>query len=110
MHIAPPHELTTLTSPWLFNWWGMDILGPFTQGSYQNRYLIVAVDYFTKWIEAEALAKITSSTFFCFNTRPFPPRWGWRRPLDAARAPRYTQKYPPIFIARGAPNPHLAPG
>ena len=26
MHLAPPHELTTLSSPWPFAWWGMDIL------------------------------------------------------------------------------------
>ncbi|MCI35165.1 hypothetical protein A2U01_0056386, partial [Trifolium medium] len=30
MHLAPPHELKSLSSPWPFAWWGMDILGPFT--------------------------------------------------------------------------------
>lgn len=36
----------------------MDILGPFAPTPRQLRYLIVVVDYFTKWIEAEALEKI----------------------------------------------------
>ena len=48
MHLAPAHELKTLSSPWPFTWWGMDILGPFVQGSYQNKFLIVVVEYFTK--------------------------------------------------------------
>ncbi|XP_058774357.1 uncharacterized protein LOC131648633 [Vicia villosa] len=60
MHLAPPNELKSLSSPWPFAWWGMDLLGPFVTGSNQNKYIIVAVDYFTKCIEAEPLAKITS--------------------------------------------------
>ncbi|MCI58484.1 RNA-directed DNA polymerase (Reverse transcriptase), partial [Trifolium medium] len=40
--------------------WGVDILGLFTPTDRQIRYLIVAVDYFTKWIEAEAVASISS--------------------------------------------------
>ncbi|MCI47116.1 gypsy retrotransposon integrase-like protein [Trifolium medium] len=59
MHLAPPNELKTLLSPWPFAWWGMNIRGPFPTAAGQNKYLIVAVDYLTKWIEAEPLAKIT---------------------------------------------------
>ncbi|GAU34117.1 hypothetical protein TSUD_65960 [Trifolium subterraneum] len=61
MHLAPANELKTLISPWSFAWWGMDILGPFPTVARQAKYLIVAVDYFTKWIEAEPLAKIGAS-------------------------------------------------
>ncbi|KAK2999521.1 hypothetical protein RJ639_019008 [Escallonia herrerae] len=39
----------------------MDILGPFPIASGQRRFVIVAIDYFTKWIEAKALATITST-------------------------------------------------
>ncbi|MCI60209.1 gypsy retrotransposon integrase-like protein, partial [Trifolium medium] len=60
MHLAPPVELKTISSLWPFAWWGMDLLGPFPIAPGQNRYLIVAVDYFTKWIEAEPLASITA--------------------------------------------------
>ncbi|GAU30613.1 hypothetical protein TSUD_62330 [Trifolium subterraneum] len=48
MHLAPANELKTLISPWPFAWWGMDILGPFPTAARQVKYLIVAVDYFTK--------------------------------------------------------------
>ncbi|GAU34804.1 hypothetical protein TSUD_394300, partial [Trifolium subterraneum] len=61
MHLAPANELKTMISPWPFAWWGIDILGPFPTAARQVKYLIVAVDYFTKWIEAEPLAKISAS-------------------------------------------------
>ena len=37
----------------------MDILGPFPPASGQRKFLLVAIDYFTKWVEAEPLAQIT---------------------------------------------------
>ncbi|RDY10138.1 Tf2-6, partial [Mucuna pruriens] len=40
--------------------WGIDILGPFPIASGQLKFLTVAVDYFTKWIEAEPVATITT--------------------------------------------------
>ncbi|XP_057747805.1 uncharacterized protein LOC130966998 [Arachis stenosperma] len=57
-HVAPPEELISITSPWSFAKWGLDLLGSFSQAHGQVKYLIVGVDYFTKWIEAEPLATI----------------------------------------------------
>ena len=56
----PPEMLTSINSPIPFAMWGMDILGPFPLASAQRKFLIVAIDYFTKWIEAKPLAKITT--------------------------------------------------
>ncbi|GAU42123.1 hypothetical protein TSUD_350970 [Trifolium subterraneum] len=76
MHIASANELKTLISPWPFAWWGMDILGPFPTAARQVKYLIVAVDYFTKWIEAEPLAKIGASHILRFFKRNVLARFG----------------------------------
>ena len=38
----------------------MDILGPFPVASGQRKFIVVAINYLTKWIEAKALAKITT--------------------------------------------------
>nr|GFB33445.1 reverse transcriptase domain-containing protein [Tanacetum cinerariifolium] len=40
-------------------WWGMDVLGPLLKASGKVRIVIMAVDYFTKWIEAKPLSKTT---------------------------------------------------
>ncbi|XP_074337002.1 uncharacterized protein LOC141674180 [Apium graveolens] len=56
----PPKMLTSINSPIPFAIWGMDILGPFPMATAQRKFLIVAIDYFTKWIEAKTLAKITT--------------------------------------------------
>ncbi|GJW32086.1 reverse transcriptase domain-containing protein [Tanacetum coccineum] len=51
----------SITSPWPFHKWGIDIAGPFPKGPGKVKFLIVAIDYFTKWIEAKAVATITGS-------------------------------------------------
>nr|GFB10882.1 reverse transcriptase domain-containing protein [Tanacetum cinerariifolium] len=51
--------MTPITAPWLFYKWGIDIAGPFPEGPRKVKFLIVAMDYFTKWIEAKAVATIT---------------------------------------------------
>lgn len=38
----------------------MDILGPFPTTPGQSKFLLAAIDYFTKWVEAKALANITT--------------------------------------------------
>jgi ribonuclease HI/transposase InsO family protein len=53
------NELIPVTSAWPFQKWGMDIVGPFPQAAGQVKFLLVAIDYFTKWVEARPLAKIT---------------------------------------------------
>ncbi|GKB05850.1 reverse transcriptase domain-containing protein [Tanacetum coccineum] len=40
---------------------GIDIAGPFPKGPGKVKFLIVAMDYFTKWIEAKPVATITSN-------------------------------------------------
>ena len=51
-------HLNPISSPWLFAQWGLDILGPFPRATGNRRFVLIAVDYFTKWAEAEALANI----------------------------------------------------
>jgi len=38
----------------------MDIIDPFSPGKGQTKFILVGVDYFTKWIEAEPLASISA--------------------------------------------------
>ena len=56
---SPPTELKSISTPWSFFKLGMNLFGPFKAAPGQLQWLIVAVDYFTKWIEAEPVATIT---------------------------------------------------
>lgn len=46
-----------------FATWGIDIMGSFTLATGQRKFLIVVIDYFTKWVEAEPLATITKARY-----------------------------------------------
>ncbi|GJR08088.1 reverse transcriptase domain-containing protein [Tanacetum coccineum] len=59
----------------IFDVWGIDFMGPFLS-SRGNKYILVAVDYLSKWVEAKALptndarvvVKILKSLFARFGT------------------------------------------
>ena len=59
---APPQPLHSLAAPWLFSAWGMDVIEPVipkTSNGYE--YILVAIDYFTKWVEAVSYKSITQA-------------------------------------------------
>ncbi|GJS22217.1 reverse transcriptase domain-containing protein [Tanacetum coccineum] len=45
----PKNNMISITSAWPFQKWGMDTMGPLPEAPGKIKYLIVAVDYFTKW-------------------------------------------------------------
>lgn len=55
----PAERLHLLSSPWLFHKWGIDMLGLLSIGMCQLKYLIVETNYFSKWVEAKPVAKIS---------------------------------------------------
>jgi len=69
-------HLHYILSPWPFAKWGMSILGPFSPGKGQVKFLIVAADYFTKWIEAKPLTTITAQQVHQFVWKDIICRYG----------------------------------
>nr|XP_009769810.1 PREDICTED: uncharacterized protein K02A2.6-like [Nicotiana sylvestris] len=55
-NISRRHKIpmTTIQEVEVFDLWGIDFMGPFVT-SYGNKYILVAVDYVSKWVEAVAL-------------------------------------------------------
>ncbi|XP_071728473.1 uncharacterized protein [Rutidosis leptorrhynchoides] len=55
----PRHDMIPVNSPWPFHKWAIDIVGPFPAGPGNVKFPIVAIDYFTKWVEAKTVRTIT---------------------------------------------------
>ena len=77
----PSEYLTPMMAPWLFAQWRLDILGPFPTETRQMKFLVVGIDYFTKWVEAEPLVKITQQNVKNFVWKSIVCRFGVPRVL-----------------------------
>ncbi|XP_070664591.1 uncharacterized protein [Malus domestica] len=49
----PTNELYLQTNPWPLMQWAFDLVGPMLPATRGRGMMIVAIDYFTKWVEAE---------------------------------------------------------
>ena len=58
--------LNPITNPWPFAQWGMDIVSPLPIAAVKKKLLLLATDYFRKWVEAEAYANIKGKDVFKF--------------------------------------------
>nr|XP_051190963.1 uncharacterized protein LOC127304312 [Lolium perenne] len=58
----PGSALKTIPLTWPFAVWGMDMLGKFKAALGGYTHLLVAVDKFTKWVEAKPIKKCDSKT------------------------------------------------
>ena len=70
-----------ISSPWPFAQQGIDIIGPLPQGKKQVKFFIIAIDYFTKWVEAKAQSKIMGAKIQGFVWRNIVCRFGIPRTI-----------------------------
>jgi len=56
----PPDKVQLLPPVWPLARWGIDIVGPLPTDPGNYKYAAVAVEYFSKWVEAKALKDITA--------------------------------------------------
>ncbi|RDY02338.1 Gypsy retrotransposon integrase-like protein 1, partial [Mucuna pruriens] len=61
-HNVAPSTLHNLTSPWPFSMWGID-------ASNGHKFILVAIDYFTKWVEVASYSTVTRSVVVKFIKR-----------------------------------------
>nr|XP_009792703.1 PREDICTED: uncharacterized protein LOC104239693 [Nicotiana sylvestris] len=64
---VPPNELNATSLPWPFFAWGMDVIGPLEPAaSNEHRFIMVAIDYFTKWVEVASYKVVTKKAMVDF--------------------------------------------
>lgn len=77
----PASVMKPVLSACPFDQWCIDIVGSFPTAPAQKKFLLVAVDYFSKWVKAEALARITEGDILRFLWRSIVCRYGVPRRL-----------------------------
>ena len=106
----PSEPLTSITSPWPFQQWGLDILGTLPIGKGQCKFVIVVVDYFTKWAEAEPLATITEHKIHNFVWRAIVCRFGIPRALVSDNGKQFdNSKFRDFCAELGIKNYYSSP-
>ncbi len=55
---------------------GVDIMGPLPQSSNQNEYLLVFVDYFSRWVELLPIRQATAQSVASIFRKEILTRWG----------------------------------
>jgi transposase InsO family protein len=61
LHVSSS-QLHSLSSPWPFFVWGIDIIGKINpKTSNGHEFILVAIDYFTKWVEVTSYSTITAT-------------------------------------------------
>ena len=74
---VPPTLLNFISSPWSFSIWGIDMIGMIEpKASNGHRFILVAIDYFTKWIEAASYANVTKQFVVRFIKNQIICRYG----------------------------------
>ena len=86
-------------------------MGPLPQGKRQMKFLLVAIDYFTKWVEAEALATITEAKVQNFVWKNIVCRFGIPRTIISDNGRQFDSRAFRSFCSNlGIKNKYSSPG
>ena len=75
----------------IFYVWGIDFMGPFPP-SFGNLYILLAVDYFSKWVEVIACPKNDANTVLSFLQKNILSRFGTPRTIISDGGSHFTNK------------------
>lgn len=79
-------------------------------GKRQMRFLVVAIDYFTKWVEAEPLAKITKKNIRNFTWRSIICQFGIPRVIISYNSKKFNNaRYQELYVELSIKNHFSSP-
>ena len=82
-------DLVSISSPWPFAQWGIDIVGPLSPAPAQKKLLLVTTDYFSKRIEADVFASIKDRDVTRFIWKNIVYRFGIPRSIVSDHGPQF---------------------
>ena len=84
---SSPMQIHSVNEPW--HTIGIDIMGPFPPTTRNKRFLLVVVDYFTRWIEVFALRSTTSGDIADILNNEVFSRFGLPRYMVSDNGPQF---------------------
>jgi hypothetical protein len=90
IQLAPASVINSIMKPWPFRGWGLDFIGEIHPGSSKwHRFILVAMDYFTKWTEAVLLRNVTNQEVISFMQEHIIYRFGVPQTLATDQGPSF---------------------
>jgi transposase InsO family protein len=85
--------MNPIIKPWPFRGWGIDLIGQiFPPSSTGHKFILVATDYFTKWVEAITLKIATSKNMVDFVKEHIIYRFGIPQTITTDQGTMFTSE------------------
>ena len=85
--------MNPIIKPWPFRGWGVDLIGQiFPPSSKGHKFILVATDYFTKWVKAIPLKMVTSKDMINFVREHIVYRFGIPQTITTDQGTMFTSK------------------
>ena len=96
----PAIELHSIVKSWPFKGWAMDLIGKIHQESSKGHsFILVATDYFTKWLEAIPLKKVVEKDVIQFIKEQIIHRFGIPQSITSDQGTIFTGEEMNYFVA-----------
>jgi len=90
---APLIPLNLMAAPWPFSMWGIDVIEAIEpRASNGHHFILVAIDYFTKWVTAASYANVTRKVVVRFIKKEIICRYGLSRKIITDNATNLNNK------------------
>jgi hypothetical protein len=88
---VPASAMNPIIKPWPFRGWGIDLIGQiYPPSSKGHKFILLATDYFTKWVEAVPLKKVTSENMISFVKEHIIYRFGIPQTITTDQGTQFT--------------------
>jgi ribonuclease HI len=90
IQMAPASMLHPIIRPWPFRGWGLDFIGKIHPSSAKgHQFVLVATDYFTKWVEEVSLRNMKHREVIGFVTEHIVHRFGIPQTMTTDQGPAF---------------------
>lgn len=98
---VPASELHAIIKPWPFRGWALDVIGDIRPASLkQQKFILVGLDYFTKWIEVVPWVKVDEEAVIKFIQKHVVYRFGIPETITTYQGSGFVGQKMQEFVAK----------